>query len=192
MFFLQLSTSYISLSSVSFKIIDSNNLSSNLYLTNEDITLTLNDNSFTNFSLEQNTSDITLYKIIPNINFTISDNLYIQIKNSSFVSNKLKILFCQTLIDSKTTFPFDFSKYDPDKNSYIFTLTSINGIPFNLSTNPITVSNPIDPLISEIIPQYNIYNSGDVINVTIHLIDIYGNPVPDGLYEVELDYSDVV
>lgn len=190
---LELSSYNTSLSSVSFKVIDPSNPITNLSLTKEDVILTLNKNSFVDFTLKSDTSNASIYSIIPNNNFLVSDNLYIQVKNPTFISNKIKIIFAQTIVvNKKMEIPFEFSKNDPNQNQFIFSLTSINGHPFHLYTKPVTICNPIDLLKSEIIPQYDTYNSGDIINATVRLFDIYGKPVPDGVYVIELDYSDAV
>ncbi|QPW58575.1 hypothetical protein IRP63_04845 [Clostridium botulinum] len=108
-----------------------------------------------------------------------------EIKNPFFSSNnKCKILFSQPFKNGESL--IDFKLSNNSKGSYRFNIESLNGLDFNLNSNPVIVSKSIQPSLSKVIPEKETYNSGEIIVSNLYLLDIDDTPVPDGLYEVEL------
>ncbi|KEI05464.1 hypothetical protein [Clostridium botulinum] len=170
----------ISLTSISFEI-----TVPNLILAKNDIDLTLNNTSYYDFTLIQDNTQKKLYTLKPNSSFSINDILYMEIKNPFFSSNnKCKILFSQPFKNGESL--IDFKLSNNSKGSYRFNIESLNGLDFNLNSNPVMVSKSIQPSLSKVIPEKETYNSGEIIVSNLYLLDIDDTPVPDGLYEVEL------
>jgi hypothetical protein len=158
-------------------------ISEALTLNKDDIKLYLNDILVTLFDLYK--TDSRNYRLVLSKDLLPSDYMNLSISNTNFNSLPITILMSQ-YFDNHSS---DFTSITPSnfKGKIKFALLKLAESEFLLESSPITVSLPLDKAkCSATLNGTSPFVIATPITVSVTLYDINNEPVPDGIYVVEL------
>ena len=151
------------------------------------INIYLNDDNFIDYNIFYN-EDISdcFYEIIPYIRFNLKDVLTFQIVDHEYISNKVKIYFCEKF-DCEGESLLSIKVESQYEGKYIFSIENIDDTDECFNSEPIIISKPIDSNKCKIWTDKKNFNKGEIINTNIEIINKDEDSIIDGLYEVEID-----
>lgn len=156
-------------------------------LEKSDLILFLNGIEFQDYNIFDDSEGLgKVYNIIPYHEFNPQDSLDIQIIRSGLESDKIKIVFAKAFHDS--TAEIYFKLPITAQGEYIIKLMTVNERTFDINSESIVVSRPIDGESSYAdLDESKVYFLDDNFNIDIGLVTIDGTNVPDGKYEIIVD-----
>lgn len=154
-------------------------------LQKRDLILVLNDVIFQDYTLFDKSGGI-VYEIIPNTSFNPYDTLDMQIIRQENQSDKIKIFFAKAFLNDNAE--IDFKLPETPQGEYVMKLMTVNSRSFNINSDFIVVSMPIDGQMSYAnLDTSKVYFLEDNININIGLFTIEGGKVLDGKYEIKVE-----